>query len=119
MAFRIFRASSNSISVGFAVSRSKEGNQISIVVGPNGVGKTRLLAAIANKFRERKGSGGLKDSLADFKVELASTSLVAPSRVVAQTFSPFSRFPADRRQLMRFKEYLNDEQEKYLSLIHI
>lgn len=116
MAFRIFRASSNLISVGFALSRSKEGNQISIVVGPNGVGKTRLLAAIANRFRERKGSGGLKDSLADFKVDLAPTSLAAPSRVVAQTFSPFSRFPADRRQLMRFKEYLNDEQEKYVAI---
>lgn len=116
MAFRISRASSRSISVNFAASRVQDGNQISIVVGPNGVGKTRLLAAIANRFRERKSSGGLKDSLVDFKVDLASTSLAAPSRVVAQTFSPFSRFPVDRRQLMRFKEYLNDEQEKYVAI---
>ena len=116
MAFRITGVKSNSISVDFDIKRSKWRNQISIVVGPNGVGKTRLLTALANKFRGRKGSGGLKDAVIDFNVDVAAESLAGPSRVVAQTFSPFSRFPADRRQLLRFKEYLNDEQEKYVAI---
>lgn len=116
MVFCISSASSNLIKVDFAARRVNEGNQISIVVGPNGVGKSRLLAAIAMRFRERKGSVGLKDSLADFKVVLASTSLKTPSRVVAQTFSPFSRFPADRRQMMSFKEYLSEGQENYVAI---
>ena len=68
------------------------------------------------RFRERKGSAGLKDSIDGFKVVLGSTSLETPSRVVAQTFSPFSRFPSDRRQQMRFKEYLSAEQEKYVAI---
>ena len=116
MVFRISKVSSNSISVNFAPSRTKLGNQLSIVVGPNGVGKTRLLAALADKFRGRRGSQGFKDALVNFKVDVAPSSIAEPMRVVAQTFSPFSRFPADRRQLLRFKEYLNDEQEKYVAI---
>ena len=116
MVFRISRVSSNSINVDFAASGVKVGNQISIVVGPNGVGKSRLLAAIAIRFRERKGSAGLKDSIAGFKVELGSTSTETPSRVVAQTFSPFSRFPSDRRQQVRFKEYLGADQYNYVAI---
>lgn len=61
------------------------GNRIHVITGPNGSGKTDLLTLLANHYRF-----GQQDRAA----VKASTH---PARVIAQTFSPFSRFPSAKR----------------------
>lgn len=116
MVFRLSSVVSNVSSIQFKLDEKRVDNQISIIVGPNGVGKTRLLSTLADRFRGRKNYTRSKDVSVDFSIETAPWSLADPTRVVAQTFSPFSRFPADRRQLLRFKDYLDDGQERYVAI---
>ncbi|WP_321854650.1 ATP-binding protein [Paraburkholderia tropica] len=84
-------------------SRLRNGqNKISIITGPNGSGKTELLATLGRRFSSPP-VGGLgrgvsikwrKNGIAYSSTESGSKSL--PSRVIAQTFSPFSRFASPR-----------------------
>ncbi len=80
-------------------SRLRNGrNKISVITGPNGSGKTELLATLGRWFSS-PSVGGLgpgvsikwrKDSIAYSST--VSGSEYSPARVIAQTFSPFSRF---------------------------
>lgn len=71
-------------------------NRIDLLTGPNGSGKTEVLTALATSFR-----GGRQDTSAKISWQTRGRTVYssgddpfAPKRVVAQTFSPFSRFPA-------------------------
>ncbi|CAB3794508.1 hypothetical protein LMG27177_03644 [Paraburkholderia fynbosensis] len=84
-------------------SRSRNGqNRISIITGPNGSGKTELLATLGRWFSSPSVGGlGPGVSIRWRKNGIAYSSTVSgseysPSRVIAQTFSPFSRFAPPR-----------------------
>lgn len=73
-------------------------NKISVITGPNGSGKTELLATLGRWFSSPSvgGSGpGVSIRWRNDGIAYSSTvsgSRYSPSRVIAQTFSPFSRF---------------------------
>lgn len=70
-------------------------NNVDVIIGANGTGKTALLCAIARGFANGEG-----------EVEVVG----GVSRVISQTFSPFSRFPsgaASRRSVLSI--YGDDE----------
>lgn len=73
--------------------RNQGSNQVSVITGPNGSGKTEILTTLANWFRnhDRRASS---DKTSVHWVFQGSTDFGLPSRVIAQTFSPFSRFAA-------------------------
>lgn len=91
------------IGVNFGLGVSTSGNQITILTGPNGSGKTDVLATIADVFHgalqhsegakvhwSRNGSNHISHSLErDWNRGRV--------RLIAQTFSPFSRFPGIER----------------------
>lgn len=82
--FQIHSISSDRGSVQF-VGGEFAGNRIHVITGPNGSGKTDLLTMLAYHYRFGPQDRALVK---------ASTQ---PTRVIAQTFSPFSRFPSARR----------------------
>lgn len=89
----------------FGVPDTRRRNQISLLTGPNGSGKTDVLASIARVFHgpDHQSNGSLVrwSKRSDFR----SSSVPMPRndenrvrvRLIAQTFSPFSRFPPVRR----------------------
>jgi predicted ATPase len=102
--FRIEAVSSPRVKLRFG--RRTDGlNQISVITGPNGSGKTELLTTIANWFSNPARSELQTDTSVEWvRVNQSSstssdTESTGPSRVIAQTFSPFSRFasPAETR----------------------
>jgi len=60
-----------------------------MLVGPNGSGKTQVLVEMLNKYVQ--GRRSRSSLVSDIEIE----GVGEPSRVVAQTFSPFSRFPKE------------------------
>lgn len=98
------------ITVQFGIPNSNQKNHISLLTGPNGSGKTDVVASIAQVFHGnlRKTDAIVKWSKGSkFYTSTAPRPRIEddeeydyehdPVRLVAQTFSPFSRFPAVRR----------------------
>lgn len=98
------------IEVSFNGGASTRGNRITLLTGPNGSGKTDVLATVADVFHgalqhpmgarvtwSREGTLHVAESL-DPDRDMRRGRV----RVIAQTFSPFSRFPGiERRNLAR------------------
>lgn len=99
----------------FEIARHfRKDNNVTLVTGANGTGKTRLLAGLAAQF---SGRTIMPSSTASFvRGSTSRDSLDEPSRVVAQTFSPFSRFPAERAQALSLGEYLHQPAQKYVAV---
>lgn len=68
-------------------------NKIDLLTGPNGSGKTRTLTALAEKFK-RHDNHPLRSSRKSIDVHIDFKDNLEPRRVIAQTYSPFSRFPS-------------------------
>lgn len=92
---KIVSLSSEGTQISFGAN-STSSNTISILTGPNGSGKTRALTQIAYHFRYGRQIA---------EVEVSSP----PSRIVVQTFSPFSRFPAPSRVSNSLSDVYADE----------
>ncbi|NUY35959.1 ATP-binding protein [Paraburkholderia sp. JPY303] len=76
--------------------RRKQGdNHVSVITGPNGSGKTEILTTLANWFRNQ-GHRRHSSNTSVSWVSGGASNFGVPSRVIAQTFSPFSRFAAPR-----------------------
>lgn len=98
------------ITVQFGIPASNQKNHISLLTGPNGSGKTDVVASIAQVFH---GNSRKTDAVVKWSKGSSFYTSTAPRpryegdeeydydydrvRLVAQTFSPFSRFPAVRR----------------------
>ena len=95
--------------------RQKGANRISVLVGPNGVGKTQLLAEMVYQSTDRKRYRD-KALSSYVKIKTNQNNEVRPNRVIAQTFSPFSRFPKERARAMGLKDYLIDGDEQYATI---
>lgn len=85
-------------------------NKITLITGANGTGKTRLLSGLAAQF------SGRSHLPSDVLGTTGNGSLAEPSRVVAQTFSPFSRFPSERARALSLEEYLKPPSQKYVAI---
>ncbi|MDQ0038186.1 putative ATPase [Variovorax boronicumulans] len=99
------------IEVHFGLADPSRSNQISLLTGPNGSGKTDVLASIAQVFhgdprilsgaevRWNKGSKfkGSVIPISEFDSNGDYDDDYERINLIAQTFSPFSRFPAARR----------------------
>lgn len=77
--------------------------RLDLLTGPNGSGKTEVLSQIARAAR----NGG--------KAAQVAIEWDGADRVIAQTFSPFSRFPRPRRELSLYEVYAQGVslQERY------
>lgn len=95
-------------------SRKTKPNRITVVVGPNGIGKTRLLAELVYQFTDRRNPIKHATSFPVARVEQGSRD--NPSRVIAQTFSPFSRFPREKDRSIGLNDYLTDREERYAAI---
>lgn len=98
---QIVNFESKGVRVAFGDSPRKYRNRIDILTGPNGSGKTEVLATLATMFGLDKPVAGArvgwqKVNGIDGVVQEFSRGEArwAAPRVIAQTFSPFSRFPA-------------------------
>ncbi len=93
--------------------RKINANRITVVVGPNGVGKTNLLVEMVYHFTGKNRSSR-RESQSFVRIE--SVGGRAPARVVTQTFSPFSRFPKERSRALGLRDYLIDGDEQYATI---
>jgi ABC-type cobalamin/Fe3+-siderophores transport system ATPase subunit len=96
-----------------------------VLTGPNGSGKTQILSTVANVLY-----GAVHDKLENASVSWSDGGSVSKTtylnrdevrrpRVVAQTFSPFSRFPVhlhDRLSLTLASEGSTDGYEQYVPI---
>lgn len=79
--------------IDFSKSKKGHANKIDLLTGPNGSGKTRTLSALAEKLSGRdsyRKYGNLTPD--DLHITLKGDLL--PKKIIAQTYSPFSRFPS-------------------------
>lgn len=100
------------VEVNFGIPSRLRENHISLLTGPNGAGKTDALAAIANVFhgRTRNPSGAriTWGRSTEFRHSTSPADQLDDDHdrervhVIAQTFSPFSRFPSGRRTPPRY-----------------
>lgn len=113
------------VRVNFGWPTPGKANNITLLTGPNGSGKTDVLASIANVFHGRRGhSSGAevhwakRTNIRTTDRPLERDEIFEPYErvhLVAQTFSPFSRFPAARRPSVREagSVFATDEGEEY------
>jgi hypothetical protein len=113
----MFRLQSVKFSDGALLSLSgdeKTPNFVSIITGPNGAGKTKVLTDLAYQYSDRtrrsKSPGG------PCVGSVATQSLPTPRRVIAQTFSPFSRFPAELSKPPLLQEFLAPPFQRYVAI---
>lgn len=95
------------IKVSFGIPSLRRKNQISLLTGPNGSGKTDVLASIAQVFHGDKHhpSGAAVTWSKGSRFHTTHMPLYEHEgygdyervRLIAQTFSPFSRFPVPQR----------------------
>jgi ABC-type lipoprotein export system ATPase subunit len=97
----------------FAMSRGGTTN-VTLITGANGTGKTRLLSGLASQFSGRTRSRG--SAVDEVRGSTGAESSETPTRVVAQTFSPFSRFPAEQSRALSLEEYLQPPPERYAAI---
>lgn len=74
-------------------------NRIDLLTGPNGSGKSEILSFLANTFRSRTSKnlqGVIKWRYEDsyYTSDVIGQETFEPARVIAQTYSPFNRFPS-------------------------
>lgn len=81
-----------------------EENRIFLLVGPNGAGKTQALTDTLRYYM------AIRDS-----AKITSSSGL-PSRIIAQTLSPFSRFPPERKSPPSLLEFLSSPTEPYAAI---
>jgi len=88
--------------------RNQGDNQVSVITGPNGSGKTEILTTLANWFRnqDHRPSSGKASVHWVFR---GSSNFGSPSRVIAQTFSPFSRFAAPQNLNLTLTDIYADD----------
>jgi predicted ATPase len=76
------------------------GNRVTVLTGPNGSGKTGLLNGLVNHFVHRSKRAN--------DVVWSVVAASEPSKVIAQTFSPFSRFASPDVEKINLTDIYND-----------
>lgn len=94
----ILSVSNNRIGLDFDSVGRWRSNKVNLITGPNGSGKTELLTTLADTFRgarklSSRSSVLWKKENNRFRSEYDSVIENGPSRIITQTFSPFTRFP--------------------------
>lgn len=94
-------------------------NKLDVLTGPNGSGKTEALTVLVDayaRYREVAEGDEGRAPLSAFG-RLFGDATAPPSRVLAQTFSPFTRFPEPPRaaaRLLDVYERGTERQERYI-----
>lgn len=78
-------------------------NKLDVLTGPNGSGKTEALTVLVDAYaRFREGAEDDRGAVPQSAFgRFSSEASAPPSRVLAQTFSPFTRFPEPPRAAAR------------------
>jgi predicted ATPase len=84
------------LSLTFSKKKPWQYNKVDLLIGPNGSGKTQVLSMLAEKFRIQSNFQR-KEYLPTPDISLTLEENFLPERVITQTYSPFSRFPAAPR----------------------
>ncbi|MDR0241624.1 MAG: ATP-binding protein [Burkholderia sp.] len=103
---------SQRVSVALGRKRGEADNYVDIITGPNGCGKTEVLEVLL-----QYATSSLPRPYNQHNRWPVVTTDGNPDRVVVQTFSPFSRFPAPRADRISLtRKYTEDEvqQDKYV-----
>lgn len=88
----IFGLSINGQKIAFPSSNKYSANKVDLLTGPNGSGKTRALSILAEEFSGKVFSSQRRGQAPnDIRIYLKDNA--PPSKIIAQTYSPFSRFP--------------------------
>lgn len=115
--FRLLDVRSERYDVSFVGEADSRGNRVELITGPNGSGKTTLLTDLANVFFRpgRSDSSGVRVRWAVGRHASSNhpngRRTGEPSRVIAQTFSPFSRFPAPADDMLSLTDRYADGRE--------
>lgn len=117
---QVRRITTDRVDVRFARGRNIGSNRIDVLTGPNGSGKTEVLTKLAASLGERRADDRVhisiyRDSAMGDRSKAGDESFI---RVVAQTLSPFSRFPEpDKSPTSLAVRYLEEaETDPYLAL---
>jgi predicted ATPase len=113
--FRVERIQSPRFAVQFGSAWNADRNVISIITGPNGSGKTELLTSLASFFGGAQGSNDIEViwHRTELETKFEGYPYNGPERVIAQTFSPFSRFgPPAAESLVSLTDVYSDGQER-------
>lgn len=89
-------------------------NKLDVLTGPNGSGKTEILTALATLDLELS-----PQQLSRYGVQVIGVERDVPSVTVAQTFSPFARFPGpriDTRSISRIYSRELDGFQRYVCI---
>jgi predicted ATPase len=114
---RIKNVRTQRFSATFELGRTSSDNQVDLITGVNGSGKTELLTTLAEYFRgsgakaggpriDWEMDGGVYSSYATNK------NTATPERTIAQTFSPFSRFPAPADDTLTLTDIYSEGRER-------
>lgn len=114
MAFRIDRVSTPSGSFELKQKESGDRNRTTIVIGANGTGKSRFLAALVCQFTNKRSQND--DYINGIVATNISGFVSRPKKVIAQTFSPFSRFPREHSTTRRLEQYVSDDDDLYAAI---
>lgn len=115
--FRITSVSGPRFAVQFRSDGAQPSNEISVITGPNGSGKTELLTAVAAYFRDPQqrpaaiAVSWAHDRRASSDARIRSAP-EAPERVITQTFSPFTRFVAPEDDRLTLTEIYEEGRER-------
>ncbi|CRM19395.1 AAA family ATPase [Pseudomonas sp. 35 E 8] len=91
--------------IDFPENKISHANKIDLLTGPNGSGKTRTLSALAEKLSGRNSYRQYGNWTADdLHIDLRGD--LPPQKVIAQTYSPFSRFPSQIQDNSNARESL-------------
>jgi predicted ATPase len=93
----VLEISSKRIVVKLAGNRTWGSNKVDLLTGPNGSGKTEILTALAATLRGQRGTSRREQVVwtrgsRTFDSRTTNPEYDGPERIIAQTFSPFTRF---------------------------
>jgi predicted ATPase len=112
---KILKVETARVQIELLMGNNIHNNRIDLLTGENGSGKTEILTALADTFRVRRKASTLRsvEWMQDGRrfINWEPNSAVGPTRIITQTFSPFTRFPAPNESEIPLTSIYTDGQE--------